>query len=135
MIDLLGLLEDQFPVKREIQVEGWPAGVFMWRLDVDDILELNAMPRETYPQMAAQSVRLCQLSLGDVDGPGLFDNERGQSWLAKHPLVLTTLAKAIREFNELSGPSEERKKKSETNESSDCSDSPENSDTGIQMLC
>lgn len=129
MIDLLEKLEERFPVKRELQIEGWPAGVFMWRLDAASIMELQSLPHSTYPEIAHYSIRLCQLALGDENGPGLFDNERGHSWLSKNPLAMTTLAKAVREFNELTGPSEERKKKSETPESLDCSSLPENLDT------
>jgi hypothetical protein len=132
MIDLLAKLFEEFPVKRKINVEGFPDGFYLWRLEPQQIFELMKIPHATAEDMVPYALRECQLGIGDEVGPGVFDNEHGAKWLLTHPQAMTALAKAVREFNELTGPSEERKKKSETNESSDCSSLQENLDSQVQ---
>lgn len=129
MIELLAALEVAFPVKRKLEIEGWPGGLYLWRLESQQVFELMRLPHASAEEMIPYSLRECQLGIGDENGPGVFDNERGRSWLLRHPSQMVDLAKAVREFNELCGASEERKKKSEPNQSEPCSPCHESLDT------
>lgn len=111
--DLLNELEDGIPIKRELRVEGWPV-LWIWRLTPEQIFEIATSPHETPEQLVEHSLKLIGFSVGDEHKPGIFATERGRAWLSRQPNAILELAAVVREFNELGGPSEGRKKKSET---------------------
>ncbi len=58
-------------------------------------------------------LRLIGMAVGDENGPGVFDNDRARAFLRRQPNIVMALSNAVQEFNELNGPSDERKKSSE----------------------
>ncbi|HBE71239.1 MAG TPA: hypothetical protein DDW52_24090 [Planctomycetaceae bacterium] len=133
-LDILAALEEHLPTKRRVDVDGWPVPVWVWRLDYTAILEISKLPRDSEEQMAQYGHRLVAMAIGDEEAPGTFDNERGQDWLTRHPMAALHLAKVAQEFNELTGPSEDRAKKSESSELSTTSVGSSGSDTPDDCL-
>lgn len=129
-IDILTALEDEFPIKRRIDVEGWPVPVWVWRLEYEHILEAAKLPRDSEAEMADYGLRLVEMAIGSEEAPGTFANERGRAWLKRNAMAALHLAKAVQDFNELSGPSGDRIKKSEP--SADCSTSAETLESDTQ---
>ena len=87
------------------------------------------MPRESSADITAFSMRLLAYSLGDEGAPAGFGSSRAQQWLSRQPMAVLELTKVAQEFNELTGPNADRKKKSETTDSSKpCSTSAETSE-------
>ncbi|HBE69451.1 MAG TPA: hypothetical protein DDW52_15005 [Planctomycetaceae bacterium] len=132
-LDILAALEDHLPTKRRVDVEGWPVPVWVWRLDYKAILEVSKLPRETEVERAEFGHRLVAMAIGDEDAPGTFDNERGQDWLRRHPIATLHLYEVAQDFNELTGPSQARAKKSMGSAGS--STSVENSESNIPDDC
>lgn len=127
MLDLLTQLEEQFPSSRDVQVEWFPDLVRVHRMTFDQLMETTKLDRNKSDQFALHLVTTLVTDTNDVH---IFDRPRGVAWLVKHPQVLLELANLVQEFNELTGPSEDRKKKSETATDSDaCSPSAETSES------
>lgn len=116
MIDLLKALEAEAPVKRPANVEGWPEGVWVWRLDAEQITE---MARKTaagsedggFADNYERCLQLCKWSLGTEEKPGGLDNERGDAYLRRFPQQVVAVAKIVIELSEIGGASKEREKK------------------------
>lgn len=112
--DLLDELDAAYPVKREIRVEGIDRSLWVWRLEPEQILDLSQTPHESQTQNIEYQIKLIGAAIGTEEKPGAFATDRGRQWLMRHPRVLLDLSRIAIEFNELGGPSEDRKKKSET---------------------
>lgn len=115
MLGLLDVLEESLPIKRRIDIEGWPRPVWVWRLELCQIVELNAKRKLlSEGERGAQEwgIELLAMALGDAGAPGTFASARGRSWLRRQPEAVARLIPIAAQFNELSAPSEERKKKS-----------------------
>lgn len=125
---LIDLLETEFPNNKQIKLDG-KVPIWIWRLELPRLMELVRLPMGTQEEQIAASIELIVASVGDSNGPGSLDNERGRAWLAMRPNAVLELAGAVRELNELDGPNEDRKKKSETASNSDaCSTSADSSE-------
>ncbi len=119
-MNLLDILEAEYPVNRLIKIDG-RIDAYVWRLETDQIQQIVNLPRDNPIELAVETV---VIGIGDASGPGSFNSERGRTWLRTHPTALLSLASTVQEFNELTGPSDARKKKSETmTESEDSSTS------------
>jgi hypothetical protein len=129
--DLIEALERAFPLSRQVNIEGFDHSLWVWKIDLPDLLKLVAMSRETTEDQLAMGLEACVLGVGDYQGNRVFASDRGRAWLSKNPMIVLTLAKAVQDFNELAGPSDDRKKKSENQTGSNASSSSvEISDTG-----
>lgn len=122
--ELFAALNEALPVKREIQVDGWPRSVWIWRLTLPQILELhekfpNGLRDGEADQSAKLFLKLLAMCLGDANAPGSFATAAAQNWLERQPEALIQLGRAAMEFSELAGPSADRKKKSETTSNSE----------------
>lgn len=126
---LIAELEEELPVKRQVNVEGWPRPVWVWKITLEQIQELSKLPRETSQQVEAYGLKLLSYSLGDESAPAGFATARSQNWLRRQALACLELIRVAQEFNELAGPSEERKKKSRTAEENSSSSCAETSDS------
>lgn len=114
---LLEVLEDALPIKRQVNVEGWPRPVWIWRLELPQILDLQRkrpLLEEDERGVAEFGIELLAMSLGDSNAPGEFRSARGRSWLRRQVEAVSRLIPLALEFNEINGPSDRRKKKSET---------------------
>lgn len=120
-IDLLAALEEQFPISRQINIDGFPHPLWLWRIEIDSLTELLALPRETQSEQIRFGAAVCAKGIGNEKGERIFDCDRGRLWLNTHPIATAELAKAVFDFNELEEPNEDRKKKSETADSSNVS--------------
>jgi hypothetical protein len=127
MENLLAELMADVPVKRQVNVEGWPRPVWIWKLDTAGLLKITTLPHETTEQIVAYSLALCELCVGDELGPGMFASDTGRAWLSRQGSAVLELSQAVQEFLELSGPGADRKKKSETPTSSDAASNCANS--------
>ena len=117
LVGLLEALEEALPTSRRIDIDGWPRPVWVWRLELCQVLALNAkrgLMNEGEKGFQEWGVELLAMCLGDANAPGVFASARGRSWLRRQPEAVAKLIPVAAQFNELSGPSEERKKKSET---------------------
>lgn len=112
--ELIAELEAAVPIKRQVNVEGWPRPVWIWKLTTEQLLELNTFPRGTPKEVSAYSLRLLAYCLGDENAPAGFGSASGQAWLSRQPMAVIELTRAAQQFNELHGPNDDRKKKSET---------------------
>ena len=131
--DLLAALEETFPTSRQVNIEGFQHPLWAWKVELPDLLRLVDMPRDSQEQQLAMGLEACVLGVCNQQGERVFDNERGRLWLSRNPMFVLELAKAVQDFNELVGPSESRKKKSENqNKSNACSLSVENSESCTQ---
>lgn len=116
-LGLLEALEEAMPIKRRIDIDGWPRPVWVWRLELAQILDLQskrALMKDGQRGFQEWGIELLAMCLGDEGAPGSFASARGRSWLRRQPEAITQLIPVAAQFNELSGPSEDRKKKSET---------------------
>jgi hypothetical protein len=114
---LLDVLEDALPIKRQVNIEGWPRTPWIWRLEITQILELQrkrALATEGDRGAAEWGIELLTLCLGDEQAPGAFQSARGRSWLRRQAEAVTLLIRLAIEFNEISGPHPDRKKKFES---------------------
>lgn len=118
-LSLLDQLEEKFPVCRQVNIEGMT--VWVWRLDIEEVLRIASLSSGAQGNSGLIDVGIecCVAGVGDESGPGAFNSERGRRWLRLHPNAVLELSKAVQDFNELSGPSEDRKKKSESPPSSE----------------
>lgn len=112
-IDILAALEEEFPIKRQVNVEGWPVPIWVWRLEAEHVVAIHQLPRETDADRLEFASRLIEVGIGDEDSPGVFNSQRGRAWLARHPHVQLELMQLVASFNELDAPSEDREKKLE----------------------
>lgn len=129
-IDLLAALEEAFPISRQVNIDGFPHPLWVWKVELPELVKLIAEPRETQEEQLAVGLETCVLGVGDEQGNKIFDNERGRKWLSKNPMAVLTLAQAVHQLNEMDGPSDERKKKSASQTSSNaCSNSAETSES------
>lgn len=120
-LSLIDQLEAEFPIKREVKLDG-KVTVWIWRLEIEKLQKILGL--HALGDGLATATEIVVSAVGDESGPGSFDNERGRRWLKLRPNAVLELAQAVREFNELDGPSEDRKKKSDpTSNSEDCSTS------------
>lgn len=115
---LIDALEAEFPSSKPITIEG-KINARLWRIDFSKLIKLVEMPRATQEDQIKQSIELAVASVGDESGPGSLDNERGRLWLASRPNAVLEIARAVQDFNEVFGPNEDRKKKSESASNSD----------------
>lgn len=130
--DLLNELEQALPVKRQVNVEGWPRPVWIWRLELAQIIELNKKRKllsEGDRGRQEWALELLAMCLGDANAPGAFATAQGRNWLRRQPEAVVKLSNEAQVFNELTGPSSDRKKKSEA--ASDSSTSAEPSESSI----
>jgi hypothetical protein len=114
---LLDILEDALPIKREIVIEGWPRPVWVWRLELPQIMDLSrkrSLAIEDERGVAEWGIELLVMCLGDEGAPGTFASARGRSWLRRQGEALGLLIPLAVEFNELTKAHAERKKKSES---------------------
>ncbi len=125
-LDILSALEEEFPPSRQVNIEGWPAPVWVWRFDIEVMRELATIAGDE----TDQALWLVRKGIGDEKEPGVFDNDRGIAWLRRNPHALTELGSIVADFNEVGGPSEDRRKKSE--DSADSSSSAETSESDTQ---
>jgi hypothetical protein len=123
MNELLAELMADRPVKRPVTVEAWNKTLWVWRLDTAELLRISKMPRKTNEEIAAYSVEICVAGVGTEEAVGCFDCAAGREWLSRQGEAMLLLAKAVQDFNELTGPSDERKKKSATMQTSDAASS------------
>lgn len=121
--DLIAALEQAFPLSRQVNIEGFEHPLWVWKVDLPDLLKLVAMARSTTEEQLAMGLEACVLGVGDEQGNRVFASDRGRAWLSKNPMVVIALAKAVQDFNELAGPSDDRKKKSENQTGSSASSS------------
>lgn len=128
-IELIDQLETEFPSSRPIMIEG-KVPAHIWKIDFARLIKLIEMPRKTQEEQIAASIELVVASIGNESGPGSLDNERGRLWLASRPNAVLEIARAVQDFNEVFGPNEDRKKKSETQSNSGaCSTSASDSES------
>lgn len=116
-LDLISQLEEQFPVSRQVNIEGFPKTLWVWRMETEQILAMagSGVSAGSDPsQIVEFGLRLIGMAIGDENGPGVFDNDRARAFLRRQPNIVMALSNAVQEFNELNGPSDERKKSSET---------------------
>ncbi len=99
---LIDLLETEFPNNKQIKLDG-KVPIWIWRLELPRLMELVRLPMGTQEEQIAASIELIVASVGDSNGPGSLDNERGRAWLAMRPNAVLELAGAVRELNELDG--------------------------------
>lgn len=114
---LLEILQDALPIKRQVNIEGWPRPAWIWRLELPQLLELNrkhALFADGERGRAEWGIELLVMCLGDEGAPGAFQSAAGRSWLRRQCEAVMLLIDVAVEFNELNGASPERKKKSET---------------------
>lgn len=114
LLDLLDALEDALPIKRRVDVAGWPRPVWVWRLELCQIVDLNSKRKlidEGERGAQEWGLEVLAHALGDAGAPGTFATARGRSWLRRQPEAFANLLPIALEFNELSGPSADRKKK------------------------
>ena len=112
--DLLDVLEQELPIKRRVDVSGWPRPVWIWRMELAQIVQLNdrrSLLADGERGKQEWGLEVLAAALGDEGAPGTFSTARGRSWLRRQPEAFTALLPLVLEFNELSGPSEDRKKK------------------------
>ncbi len=112
---LLEILEDALPIKRQINIEGWPRPVWIWRLELPQILELQrkrSLISEGDRGIAEWGIELLVMCLGDAGAPGAFQSAAGRSWLRRQVEAIGVLIPIAIEFNELNSPHPDRKKKS-----------------------
>ncbi len=134
-VGLLAALEEALPIKRRVDVSGWPRPVWVWKLELYQVVELNKRRKlltEDTKGIQEWGLELLAMSLGDEGAPGTFANAHGRSWLRRQPEAVARLIPIAIAFCELSGPSEERKKKSpnqKTPEPSSISAEPSESNT------
>lgn len=124
---LLQALEDALPIKRQVNIEGWPRPVWIWRLELPQLLDLNrkvALLSEGDKGKAEYGLELLVMCLGDEGAPGSFASARGRSWLRRQAEAVTKLIPLALDFNEVTGPSADRKKKSVAATSEDSSPLP-----------
>jgi hypothetical protein len=114
MNELLAELMADRPVKRRVTVEAWNKTLWVWRLETAELLRLSRLPRTNDAEIAAYSVEICVAGVGTEEAVGCFDCAAGREWLSRQGEAMLLLAKAVQDFNELTGPSDERKKKSAT---------------------
>ena len=100
---LLDVLEAMLPIKRRVEVEGWPRPVWVWRLEVSQLSELSETRLlEDGPRGAAElSIELLTMCLGDEAAPGVFRSARGRSWLRRQFEAFGRLLPVALEFNGL----------------------------------
>lgn len=110
--ELLDDLEAAFPIKREVHIDGLKRPVWVWRLSSEQLMEVAETPHDGTAEVIKFTLKLVGYAVGDESSPGLLGTDRGQAWLMRNPKALLELGKVCREFNELGGPSDERKKKS-----------------------
>lgn len=130
--DLLTALEDAIPVKRQVNVEGWPRPVWIWRLTLAQIIDLNKKRKlltEGESGLQEFFLELLAHSLGDSNAPGAFATAHGRNWLRRQPNAVIELGTAARDFNEMGGPSADRKKESSQPSTSSPSVESSESDT------
>lgn len=113
-MDLLQALEEHSPIKREVEIDGWPKGLFLWRMTAEEIVKVASMPTLGADNLVEYQLYLCGVGAGDELRAGVFASDAGKDWLRRHPELMVKLAQAVMEFNELRAVSPERKKKSET---------------------
>lgn len=102
---LLDLLETALPIKRKIEIEGWPKPVWVWKLELSQLVELSArLQDEGQKGRTEWMIELLALCLGDEGAPGVFRSARGRSWLLRQGEVLAMLVEAACDFNNLSKP-------------------------------
>lgn len=113
-VGLLAALEDALPIKRQVNISGWPRPVWVWRLELYQLVELNQRRKllnEDTKGVQEWGLELLAMCLGDEGAPGTFANAKGRSWLRRQPEAVALLIPIAIEFNELTGPSDARKKK------------------------
>ena len=113
--DLLDSLEEANPTKRQVNVEGWPRPVWIWKITLTQVIELNKKRKlltEGESGLQEFFLELLAYSLGDEGAPGAFATPRGRNWLRRQPAAVVELGTAARDFNEMGGPSADRKKES-----------------------
>jgi hypothetical protein len=113
--DLLDALEEALPIKRQANVEGWPRPVWIWRLELAQLVQLNQKRKllaDGERGIQEYFLELLACCLGDENAPGAFATARGRNWLRRNPMAVIQLGEAARDFNELGGPAPDRKKKS-----------------------
>jgi hypothetical protein len=120
-IDLLTALEESFPTSREIKIDGFEHPLWLWKIELPELMELMDLPRETQGEQLQLGIESCVKGVCDESGAKIFESDRGRKWLATHPMAAANLAKAVYEFNEIDGPSDDRKKKSNSRASSNAS--------------
>lgn len=120
-IDLLTALEESFPTSREIKIDGFDHPLWLWKIELPELIQLMDLPRETQGEQLQLGIESCVKGVGDQSGARIFNCDRGRKWLATHPMAAANLAKAVYEFNEMDGPSDDRKKKSDSQTTSSAS--------------
>lgn len=114
---LLDVLEDALPIKRQLNIDGWPRTPWIWRLELPQIIDLQrkrSLAAEDERGAVEWGIELLVLCLGDENAPGTFASARGRSWLRRQAEALGMLVPLAIEFNELKGAHPDRKKKSES---------------------
>ncbi len=113
-LGLLEILAEELPIKREVIIDGWPRSVWVWKLDLvqmDDLNKKRALLNDGERGFLEWSIELLACCLGDSNAPGVFATAHGRSWLRRQPEAVAKLVPIATDFNELSGPSKDRKKK------------------------
>ena len=105
---LLEVLEEALPIKRRVDIDGWPRPVWIWRLELSQLLELSGsqLVKEGTRGTTEWGVELLTMCLGDSGAPGAFRSAAGRSWLRRQGEAIALLMPIACEFNGLTKASE-----------------------------
>lgn len=85
----------------DVDVEGWPRPVWIWKLELPQVLELSRsrLTADGMSGTAEWGLELLVLCLGDEGAPGAFRSAAGRNWLKRQGEAVANLLPIACEFN------------------------------------